>query len=282
MQWEGTCGIVWLVAKQSRQIQLLIIRWSTKYHCIYDCSLAHDLVVQVWLQIYRYSSPYFVISGHFTITHNSKKCKMLGGHYTMNLAYKWLAATKASKVCFLYHTQLHFGQWSSLPFYRPSLIVQWPARIFHLCYCAWSRKSLIDYFDSQFILGPSKRHPEAVGGPWSEWIWWKKFSCKTWTNHWFVLIIFWTMLWFYSLNQFSFPLLSPGQTDSQVNASLWLAFNLNFIWSPTCIDFGQAQIHVKVSSVLEIYYFCNLRELASWLVNPFGHPLQVHAQVLVL
>ena len=28
-------------------------------------------------------------------------------------------------------TQLHFGQWSSLPFCLPSLTVQWPARIFH-------------------------------------------------------------------------------------------------------------------------------------------------------
>ena len=28
-------------------------------------------------------------------------------------------------------TQLHFGQWSSLPFCLPTLIVQWPARSFH-------------------------------------------------------------------------------------------------------------------------------------------------------
>ena len=29
------------------------------------------------------------------------------------------------------------GQWSSLPFCLPSLIVQWPARIFTFSYCAW-------------------------------------------------------------------------------------------------------------------------------------------------
>ena len=29
-------------------------------------------------------------------------------------------------------TQLYFGQWSSLPFCLPSLIVQWPTRIFHV------------------------------------------------------------------------------------------------------------------------------------------------------
>ena len=47
--------------------------------------------------------------------------------------YKRLAATKASKVWFSYSlTQLYFGQWSSLPFCLSSLIVQWPARIFHL------------------------------------------------------------------------------------------------------------------------------------------------------
>ena len=30
-----------------------------------------------------------------------------------------------------------YGQWSSLPFYLPSLIVHWPARIFILCNCPW-------------------------------------------------------------------------------------------------------------------------------------------------
>ena len=46
--------------------------------------------------------------------------------------------------------------------------------------------------------------------------------------------------------------LSPGQTDSQVDASLRLAFDLRFVWPPTCdnlrglaltcVDFGRAQI----------------------------------------
>ena len=47
-----------------------------------------------------------------------------------NLAYKRLATTKASKVVFVL-TQLHFGQWNSLPFCLSSLIVQCPARNFH-------------------------------------------------------------------------------------------------------------------------------------------------------
>ena len=34
-------------------------------------------------------------------------------------------------------TQLHFGQWSSLPFCLPSLIVQWHARILAFSNCTW-------------------------------------------------------------------------------------------------------------------------------------------------
>ena len=33
---------------------------------------------------------------------------------------------------------------------------------------------------------------------------------------------------------------------------------------------------------MEFMAFCNLRELAIQLANLFGHPLQVHTQVLVL
>ena len=48
-----------------------------------------------------------------------------------NLVLKRLATTKASKVLVFVLIQLHFGQWSSLPFYLPTLIVQWPARLIH-------------------------------------------------------------------------------------------------------------------------------------------------------
>ena len=97
-------------------------------------------------------------------------------------------------------------------------------------------------------------------------------------------------------------LLSPGQTDSQVNA------NLRFVWPPTCVDlhrlattcvdFGRAQIWTQVDAsffyrlatqrkstqvdtnyMREMYGFLRL---ASRLANPFGHPSQVRAQVLVL
>ena len=64
--------------------------------------------------------------------------------------------------------------------------------------------------------------------------------------------------------------LSPGQMDSQVDASLRLAFDLRFVWPPTCVDlqqlawtcvdFGRAQIWTQVDT--------------SFL--PFGHPVQVN------
>ena len=63
--------------------------------------------------------------------------------------------------------------------------------------------------------------------------------------------------------------LSPGQTDLQVDASFGLAFNLRFVWPPTCVDlrrlvttcfdFGRPQIWTQVD--------------AKFL--PFGHPAQV-------
>ena len=100
-------------------------------------------------------------------------------------------------------------------------------------------------------------------------------------------------------------ILSPGQTDSQVDASFGLAFNLRFVWLPTCIDlrglwsssnldasvlpFGHpAQVDTSWSQVIyryknaltnymrEIYGFLRF---ASWLANPFGHPSQVRTQV---
>ena len=57
--------------------------------------------------------------------------------------------------------------------------------------------------------------------------------------------------------------LSPGQTDSQVDASFGLAFSLatHLRWlTKTCVDFGRAQIWMQVD--------------ASFL--PFGHPTQVN------
>ena len=39
---------------------------------------------------------------------------------------------------------------------------------------------------------------------------------------------------------------NPDQTDSQVNASFRLAFNLCFVSPSTCFDFGWAQIRVHV------------------------------------
>ena len=70
-----------------------------------------------------------------------------------------------------------------------------------------------------------------------------------------------------------FKLLSPGQTNSQVDAIFGLEFNLRFVCPPTCValhrlattcvdcvDFGRAQIWTQVDA--SFYRF-------------FGHPAQV-------
>ena len=92
-----------------------------------------------------------------------------------------------------------------------------------------------------------------------------------------------------------------------VNASFRLAFNLRFVWRPTCVDVRwlwssryiwtqvdarfhcfatQRKLIASWSQVIcicvKVLTFCDLRELASRLTNPFGHPSQVRTQVLVL
>ena len=101
-------------------------------------------------------------------------------------------------------------------------------------------------------------------------------------------------------------LAKPTRKSTQAKAS----FDLCFIWPPTCdglhwlqcwcsyfyiscckfflnIWLPNASQHKLIASHLciythEIYDFCNLCELASWLANPFSHPSQVHTQALVL
>ena len=96
--------------------------------------------------------------------------------------------------------------------------------------------------------------------------------------------------------------------DSQIDAMFMqrLAFNLRFVWPPNYVSLRglamtwkdlhwlwsmksnsikfftvwprNASRHKLIASQLytrEIYDFCNLRELASRLANPFGHPSQV-------
>ena len=91
---------------------------------------------------------------------------------------------------------------------------------------------------------------------------------------------------------------------SQVDASFrhgWTCSHL--VWSPTCVDFGRAQIPTQVDvsfspfghptqvdtnwsqvNCISVKFttFCDLRELARRLANQFGRPSQVRAQVLVL
>ena len=75
---------------------------------------------------------------------------------------------------------------------------------------------------------------------------------------------------------FSLCKLSSGQTDSQVNASFQLVFNVRFVWPPTyvdlhrlattCLDFARAQIRTQVDARF----------------SPFGHTTQFRTQVLGL
>ena len=56
------------------------------------------------------------------------KWKILAGHWTIKLDIQ----TAGRQTLVFVLTQLNFGQWSSLPLCLPNLIVQWPARIFHV------------------------------------------------------------------------------------------------------------------------------------------------------
>ena len=57
---------------------------------------------------------------------------ILAGLWTAKLGIQTAGRNKSfQSLVFILKTQLHFVQWSSLPFCLPSLIVQWPARISH-------------------------------------------------------------------------------------------------------------------------------------------------------
>ena len=94
--------------------------------------------------------------------------------------------------------------------------------------------------------------------------------------------------------------------SAQVNASFRLPFRLaiHLRWlALTSVGFGRVQIRTQVDArisplghptqvdtswsqvncvCVKFTTFCDLRELASRLANPFGHPSQVRTQVLVL
>ena len=101
-------------------------------------------------------------------------------------------------------------------------------------------------------------------------------------------------------------LLSPGQTDLQVDTghckfltyvqpAFRLAMHFRWLWSSsnrTQVDasfllFGhQTQVNTNwlqvICTCVKFTTLCDSRELANRLANPFGHPLRVRAQVLVL
>ena len=58
------------------------------------------------------------------------KWEILAGHQTIKLGLQMAGHNKSFQSLVFVLTQLHSSQWSSLPFSMPSLIVQWPARIF--------------------------------------------------------------------------------------------------------------------------------------------------------
>ena len=120
----------------------------------------------------------------------------------------------------------------------------------------------------------------------------------------------------------SFPkaLAKRTRKSTELNASFRLAFNLRFVWLPTCVALRwnyddlrwlwsnsnsyasrrkiftfwppnairrkSTQVDRKLMQVnsigVKFMTFCDLRELASRLANPFGHPSQVRTQDLVL
>ena len=58
-------------------------------------------------------------------------------------------------------------------------------------------------------------------------------------------------LWRLFLSPLVFPLtfkLNPDQTDLQIDESFRLAFNLRFVWPPTCVHFARAQIRTQVDT----------------------------------
>ena len=67
--------------------------------------------------------------------HSSKKWNIPVGYWTINTASKGLAATKASKVWFLYS---HNCTLANGAFCLPCWIALWPSRIFHYCMWLWN------------------------------------------------------------------------------------------------------------------------------------------------
>ena len=67
-----------------------------------------------------------------------------------------------------------------------------------------------------------------------------------------------------ALNDFSRSkaLAERTRKSTQGNVSFWLASNWRFVWPPTCVDFGRAQIRTQVNVSF----------------SPFGHPMQVDTQ----
>ena len=66
----------------------------------------------------------------YTVLTTVYKWNILVGHWTIKLGTQTAGHNESLQRFIFVLTQLHFGQWSSLPFCLPSLIVQWPARFF--------------------------------------------------------------------------------------------------------------------------------------------------------
>ena len=75
---------------------------------------------------------------------------------------------------------------------------------------------------------------------------------------------------------FSLCILSSGQTDSQVNASFQLVFNVRFVWPSTCVD-----LHRLATTCLD-FARAQIRTQVDARFSPFGHTTQFRTQVLGL
>ena len=81
----------------------------------------------------------------FTIKHSSQEQKILVGHCTIKLDVWTAGCNKSFQRLVFVLTQLHFHQWSSLPFCLPSLLLRGPPELFTFHYCTWLWNWLINY-----------------------------------------------------------------------------------------------------------------------------------------
>ena len=90
-------------------------------------------------------------SGQFMAGNCTIKLGILAGHNQSSQSLVFLL------------TQLHFGQWNSFQFCLPSLIVQWPTRIFHFQLLCMIVKLAYTIYYTILLFVHKKKLAEPVG-----------------------------------------------------------------------------------------------------------------------